>query len=787
MPDWSIWACGLPLTVTALFEIRRDHRRLSAWLCVPAAAAVYYTLQIIPLPLTILEFLSPQAAILYSEVGADWGTLSLNRYETVLSIVLQCTFVCVLFLGSRVSERQVRKVLTTLGISMAIMSILGWCHLILGWEAIFNLHQPADIPNPKGFITAFVNANTAASFLCLGVAVNLGLTFDQGKATRARLSLLGAYLCASGVLLTQSKGGFVALVCIVMIWVYCLFLNPKNYRIRARLPYRLTLLWFLVPSIVVGFVLFTVIPDIEDAESWGTSLLRKAHVWLDTDYIAAYWLTGSGRGTFEVVYPLYQSTSVRGTVTHAENIVFQLLCEAGLFIGLALMTWGLLLARKLTHATLTSFRPIRWSLWGAILGISLQQTVDFGLEAAGLAIPFALCLGILLRNRPELASIRTLMVVVTLGPISLLVAHLGLPSNPISNQALHNLSACKTKATMLADVKTQAAKAPSDYLIFESGLRSMLRCHPAAWRESLQLATFAQKRHPTRGETRLLTGELMARHKRLPQAASEFRAAMSLSPWLWDEGRTSIQHHLIEQPYLLFEAVGPQDTLRSGMFGYLLVKNHLRTAAGFLDAWIINGLEMVDANRRQSLLCVRKKDRICLKQLSNSYQNLGSKGHASILNAWVAYLDGSSENATSALSAAKTHLEQIELAFAILGQRLASKLSNLELARNFVEHQWKRSKTTQSRASALLTQSRIETELGDLERAVKALNLAYRLQPSVHILLRAFTLEHRLADANACRLRIADIQRDFPNTPQLKSLRAQYIKLREENRSRLRK
>ena len=342
VPDWTVWTAAIPIGLLTTFELYRDSRRLSIWLAVPLAACAYYGFQVIPMPVAFIEYLSPHAATLYREIGVSIGTISLNRYETVLSIGLQSIFVCSLFLGTRISGRQVRKVLTVLAISIALMSVTGWLHLMLGWTSIFNFYQPADLPNPRGFYTAFVNANSAASFLCLGVAINLGLTFEQAKANRARLTMFGAYVCASGVILTQSKGGLIALLCICLVWVYCLFLNPRNYRIRERLPYRLTLLWFLVqPPLSAWFLMF--LPQVDNAEEWSAALGRKLQVWQATNYLQDYWFAGSGRGTFEVVYPIYQAESIQGTVTHAENIVFQLLGETGLFVGLLVMVWALML------------------------------------------------------------------------------------------------------------------------------------------------------------------------------------------------------------------------------------------------------------------------------------------------------------------------------------------------------------------------------------------------------------------------------------------------------------
>ena len=81
------------------------------------------------------------------------------------------------------------------------------------------------------------------------------------------------------VVLTQSKGGLIALLCVISIWLYCLFLNPKNYRIRERLPYRITLLWFLIPSLIMGLVLLMFLPDVDSAEGWTTAFERKFQVW----------------------------------------------------------------------------------------------------------------------------------------------------------------------------------------------------------------------------------------------------------------------------------------------------------------------------------------------------------------------------------------------------------------------------------------------------------------------------------------------------------------------------
>ena len=186
----------------------------------------------------------------------------------------------------------------------------------------------------------------------------------------------------------------------------------------------------------------------------------------------------------------------------------------------------------------------------------------------------------------------------------------GPPINPVSNESLEQLQTCQSIDQTIRTINNKASDAPSDYLIFETGLRTLLRCHSEEWKQSLELSRLAHQRHPTRGEIRLLTGELLAKHGYLSQAAVEFRAALTHAPWLWERSRVSIQHHLMKQPVLLFDAVSDNEQLRHGMFGYLMVNHHLDTAQAFLDAWKVSGLSIEETRHRQSLLCVRQQDQI---------------------------------------------------------------------------------------------------------------------------------------------------------------------------------
>ena len=108
VPDWTVWFTAVPLGFLSLSQSFRSPQNLSTWLLVPAALTLYYAIQLIPIPISLLEVLSPQSALWAMDVGLTVAPLSLNPYETQLSMLVQFCFVTALFLGRLVSTSQVR-------------------------------------------------------------------------------------------------------------------------------------------------------------------------------------------------------------------------------------------------------------------------------------------------------------------------------------------------------------------------------------------------------------------------------------------------------------------------------------------------------------------------------------------------------------------------------------------------------------------------------------------------------------------------------------------------------
>ena len=111
-------------------------------------------------------------------------------------------------------------------------------------------------------------------------------------------------------------------------------------------------------------------------------------------------LAGIGRGAFATVYPAYKSEPLQRTFTHVENEWLQLPAELGLVAGLgviALFAWAFFAAARSRDLS----RPMAGALAGAG-ALALHNLFDFSLEIPGVAIPFALVLGLASRAMPRI-------------------------------------------------------------------------------------------------------------------------------------------------------------------------------------------------------------------------------------------------------------------------------------------------------------------------------------------------------------------------------------------------
>ena len=75
VPDSVILGSCALLGVVAFLEARKSRKRFLSWLHLPFLVAGFIALQLLPMPVALLEILAPEAAKFYRSAFATWGII----------------------------------------------------------------------------------------------------------------------------------------------------------------------------------------------------------------------------------------------------------------------------------------------------------------------------------------------------------------------------------------------------------------------------------------------------------------------------------------------------------------------------------------------------------------------------------------------------------------------------------------------------------------------------------------------------------------------------------------
>ncbi len=406
----------------------------------------YMGLQMLPIPLSWLEKLSPQtwelrqyvldAPKIYSLFGTDamanetqeivkatspYAPITLNTHATAIEWFKTGIYVVFFWLiiahfrrGSRF--RQMARILIFLGAATAGLALL---QRLGGADKIYWLRDSAH----KRFMGSFVNENHYAGYMemtiCLGLGYFLFRMEQSGdthrkKGWRQRLTsikspangliLFSVVVMAVSVLFSLSRGGMLTLILSLLNIAYLVALRHviKRKEASASVPARNLL--FPVLTVCWLILLFAVWlgaePVVEEMLTLrDVSRQTKLQVMRDTiGIVRDYPLVGTGMGTFPYVYPAYQSFSSDVMFTHTENDYLQLLSEGGV-VGFALMAGiiglvGAVMMRGMLSQELKpqSRRPdnstIILGCFAALLSMLVHSFFDFNLHIPSNALLF---------------------------------------------------------------------------------------------------------------------------------------------------------------------------------------------------------------------------------------------------------------------------------------------------------------------------------------------------------------------------------------------------------------
>ena len=404
-PTWTLWPAAL-LAPTALLlataGARQQGRALAwpafAWLLLGASVAC--ALQLVPLPSGVLGVLSPRAAELVDFILRPLGLpdtrpLSLDPPATWRALSQGLVALAVFLTAAQLARREAPRLRLASGLALlaALLVLIGAAHWLAGAETLFGLYRFRVVAPP--LITPFANPNHLAGFLGLGAALALGGARSSRVKGRLRHLLLASWVLTSlGVLAAHSAGGVVAWLVgqgcfVVLAWrerrdvAAAELPSPRSRRSRRwEAPALLGgLLLLFTAGLWVSRPLVRELEKVTSLEGLAESKLELLPGFFEL--ARAFPWTGVGRGAFEAAWPRFAQGPRTETFTHPENALLQWATELGLPLT-ALLTLGLL-ASGVWLLSRTRTGSLRLGALAGLIGLSLQNLVDFSLELPSVA------------------------------------------------------------------------------------------------------------------------------------------------------------------------------------------------------------------------------------------------------------------------------------------------------------------------------------------------------------------------------------------------------------------
>jgi O-antigen ligase len=384
----------------------RDLKTVAAPALALSAIAVLGVLQSLSWPRMLAAAFSPRFAGLRDAAGAG-GRVPLSlapdvSAQTALTWAAAAAVLAASAVAARRRDR--RRWLTAAILVAAVFQILyGSGPWISGSTEIWHTPVPGDPARLRG---TFVNPDHLAGYLEIALAVAFAWGWwGMRRARREPIPIEGRLalvlppaviwlLLFMGLAFTGSRGGLVAAVVAVVAQGLLLARAARQRRLAPV-------------GAVAALAGIGVVAAVGLQQGFGRLASTSAYevTWNDRRqmYAAAWdlwhnfpWL-GAGLGAFRDAIPLTQPDDLRGTWWHAHSDWLELLTTVGI-VGAAVFLAGLVplvlrLARGWTAERPSEDRAAVLAALGALVSLSIHESIDFGLTMPATAVTLAALLG----------------------------------------------------------------------------------------------------------------------------------------------------------------------------------------------------------------------------------------------------------------------------------------------------------------------------------------------------------------------------------------------------------
>jgi tetratricopeptide (TPR) repeat protein len=388
--------------------------RIGVSALLPSVFVLISALQLVPLPASLRNAIDPAGGDLLANALDPTGAhpLSLDLPSTWRELgKAAATLAAFLFAYHWGSGRRApRRMIYVVAGSGIVALALGLGQAAMGEHLIFGHFRTGATLLVVG---PFVNRNHTAEFLELAAFACLSLVLLARNVWTMWAWIAGTAALAAGAISTLSRGSLLALAAGGLAFVALSPAGDEGAISHRRMPWkRILLLTAIGTMAIAGSLGAWAMMDRLTPADLGNEV--RPSLWADSLSVFRAHHFGIGRGAFEYVYPAYQNpqavkapTSIR--FPYVENGLLQLLIDTG-WVGLALIVIATgFLIREVWRSGLGR---VEAALVAGCIAILVHNLTDFGLELAGLAVPFAAILGTAIgRARPpEAPGSRAAMV-----------------------------------------------------------------------------------------------------------------------------------------------------------------------------------------------------------------------------------------------------------------------------------------------------------------------------------------------------------------------------------------
>jgi tetratricopeptide (TPR) repeat protein/O-antigen ligase len=422
------WSQEVLIAVSALIAgcfvakllVARNTQLVRSWAYLPVILFCVLALaQLLPLSHSILHVVSPNTLETKSRLLADLpdaaaAPMSLTFYSRAtwsnLRLLLVCVVVFVVALNVLRTRGRIKRMLIGISVVGGLVILLALAQDLSGTQKIY---WTVAKPIPLAVGGPFIGHNDFPLFanLTIGSAIALLMVLradrrlsrsKRGPMSAQRIAAICALVAVVAlgivaVFLSLSRSGIIALgaasLCISIIAAVRWRLGLERWTLAACVMFCLLASFYFASDSVNRRLATLQHPMEQYTDRWQ----------INKDILAAWTkfpLFGTGLGTHEFVYPMFQRVLANTNFDHAEDEYAQMLEETGaLGLGIVLVFVGLIIIAFFRAAKNSTHAPVGAATFGlglGLLAIVIQSGFGFGAHAPANAVLIAIECALLL-------------------------------------------------------------------------------------------------------------------------------------------------------------------------------------------------------------------------------------------------------------------------------------------------------------------------------------------------------------------------------------------------------